>query len=80
MNTYKLSNIPLKTLIWFIQHVGCNEIGTEGGHVKYARKDLLRPIIIQTHIDPVPEFIVIQTLRHLGFNKKQFHEYLKKHY
>lgn len=80
MNTYKLSNIPLKMRCWFIEHNGCKEIGCTGGHKKYARKDLNRPIIIQTHIDPVPEFIVIQILRHLNFSKKDFHKYIEDNY
>jgi predicted RNA binding protein YcfA (HicA-like mRNA interferase family) len=80
MNTYKLSNIPLKTMLWFLEHNGLKQISIEGGHVKYTRTDLLRPIIIQTHICPVPEFIVSQILKHLSFNKKSFHLYVKKHY
>lgn len=80
MNTYKASNIPLKTLLWFLEHNGLKHISTEGGHAKYTRKDLLRPIIIQTHICPVPEFIVLQILKHLSFNKKSFHLYCQKHY
>ena len=47
---------------------------------KYTRSDLRRPIIIQTHISPVPEFIVSQILKHLSFNKKSFHEYVQNHY
>jgi hypothetical protein len=31
-----------------------------------------RPITIQTHIDPVPEFIVKQVLRHLKMDRKDF--------
>ena len=31
-----------------------------------------RPITIQTHIDPVPEFIIKQVLRHLNMDKKTF--------
>lgn len=80
MNTYKLSNIPLTTIIWFLEHQGLKHIKTEGGHAKYTRHDLRRPIIIQTHISPVPEFIVKQLLKHLNFTKKSFNEYLKQHY
>ena len=80
MNTYKLSNIPLKTMVWFIENQGLKHINTEGGHAKYTRADLNRPIIIQTHICPVPEFIVSQILKHLGYNKKAFHLYVQKHY
>jgi predicted RNA binding protein YcfA (HicA-like mRNA interferase family) len=80
MNTYKLSNIPLKTMIWFLEHQGLKHISTEGGHAKYTRSDLRRPITIQTHISPVPEFIVAQIIKHLGFDKKSFHKYIKDHY
>lgn len=80
MNTYKLSNIPLKVFIWFLEHQNCKHTRTKGGHYTFVRVDLLRPITIQSHIDPVPEFIVKQCLDHLGFTKKQFHEYLQEHY
>lgn len=80
MNTYKLSNILFDTMIWFLEHQGLKCIKTEGGHAKYTRIDLRRPIIIQTHISPVPEFIVSQILKHLGFNKKSFHLYVQKNY
>ena len=73
MSTFKLSNIPLDTMVWFLNHQGLICIKTDGGHAKYTRNDLRRPIIIQTHISPVPEFIVSQILKHLGFNKTTFH-------
>lgn len=80
MNTYKLANIPLKTLIWFLEHQNCKNTRSVGGHLMFTRADLLRPITIQSHVDPVPEFIVKQCLSYLGFSKKEFHEYLQKHY
>jgi hypothetical protein len=46
--------------------------GTEGGHEKWTRKDLMRPIIVQTHESPVPEFIIRNALRNLGLTKKDF--------
>jgi hypothetical protein len=36
-----------------------------------------RPISLQTHIDPVPEFIMKQVLRHLKMDKKTFFEAFK---
>lgn len=80
MNTYKLSNIPLDMMVWFIEQQGLKLVKTEGGHAKYTRSDLRRPIIIQTHITPVPEFIVKQILKHLEFSKKEFIDYIQKHY
>jgi hypothetical protein len=73
MNTFKLINIPLDKMVWFLQHQVLICISTEGGHAKYTRNDLRRPIIIQTHISPVPTFIVSQILKHLGFNKTSFY-------
>ena len=80
MNTYKLSNIPLKTLQWFLEHQGLKCIGHTGGHEKWSRIDLLRPIILQSHITPVPEFVIKQILKHLNFTKIEFCVYLEKNY
>lgn len=80
MNTFKTSNVPLKTLEWFLKDIGVNHIRTKGGHATYSRSDLKRPITFQTHIDPVPEFIIKQVLKHVGFTKKSFCEYLENNY
>lgn len=61
MSTQKLSNVKLADVREFLQKCGCKYIDTTGGHEKWTRSDLLRPIIIQTHVDP--EFIVLQILR-----------------
>ncbi len=49
-----------------------------GGHEKWSRPDMDRPITIQTHIDPVPEFIIKQVLRHLKMDRETFFEEFKK--
>jgi hypothetical protein len=75
MSTWKLSNIPVKDFRKFLEQQGLKLIKDgrgRGGHEKWSRSDLDRPITIQTHIDPVPEFIVKQVLRHLGMDKRKF--------
>jgi len=75
MSTKKLSNIPVKEFRTFLKNQGLNLIKSSkgrGGHEKWSRADLDRPITIQTHIDPVPEFIVKQVLRHLNMNREDF--------
>lgn len=75
MSTKKLSNIPLKVFRKFLKSQGLNVIKSSkgrGGHEKWSRYDLDRPITIQTHIDPVPEFIVKQILRHLEMTRDEF--------
>ena len=78
MSTQKLSNISLATLRVFLSACGCEHVSTEGGHEKWRKVGLTRPIIIQTHIDPVPEFIVNNILRNLQMSKADFFATLNK--
>lgn len=78
MSTKKLSNVKLDDYILFLERVGCKRIRVNGGHHIYARKGLMRPIVVQTHVDPVPEFIIRNALRSLGLSKKDFFETLFK--
>jgi predicted RNA binding protein YcfA (HicA-like mRNA interferase family) len=78
MSTHKLRKVSLADYELFLKKVGCQHIRTTGGHSVYSRKDLLRPIVVQTHVDPVPEFIIKNALRVLGISKKDFFEILFK--
>ena len=77
MNTYKLGNIPLSKFRKFLQHVGCECVSVEGGHEKWTKEGCLRSIILQTHIDPVPEFIVRNNLRTLKLTRSDLTLWLK---
>jgi hypothetical protein len=75
MSTRKLSNIPLKEFRKFLENQGLKVIKDtrgRGGHEKWSKVGMDRPITLQTHIDPVPEFIVKQVLRYLKMNKSTF--------
>ncbi|MDR1021945.1 MAG: type II toxin-antitoxin system HicA family toxin [Prevotellaceae bacterium] len=76
MPTQKLTNVKIADYREFLQKVGCKKIRTSGGHEVWSRKDLLRPIIVQTHVEPVPEFIIQNALRSLNLTKKDFFEIL----
>ena len=76
MTIQKLTNISLSDYRLFLTKTGCKPIRTSGGHEVWSRQDLLRPIIVQTHIEPVPEFVIQNALRNLGLNKKDFFEIL----
>ena len=77
MNTYKLGNISLPTFRLFLIHVGCVRVSTSGGHEKWKKEGSLRSVILQTHIDPVPEFIVRNNLRTLGLTRKDLIAWLR---
>lgn len=72
MSTNKLCNVSLKDYRDFLSKIECKLSGIEGGHEKWTRKDLSRPIIVQTHESPVPEFIIRNALRNLNLTKKDF--------
>ncbi len=76
MSTQKLTNISLSNYREFLEKADCKVIRISGGHEVWTRNDLTRPIIVQTHISPVPEFIIKNALRALGISKKEFFEIL----
>jgi hypothetical protein len=76
MSSKHLRNIPLNLYREFLIDKGCKCTRKSGGHEHWSRKDLLRPITIQSHIDPVPEFIIKNGLRQLGLIKKDFLDWI----
>jgi len=80
MNTVRLSNISLKDFRQFLFDKGCSRTanGTKGrgGHEKWEKNGMTRPITLQTHVDPVPEHIVRNSLRDLGISRKAFESWL----
>lgn len=73
-----IKNVPLKKFLKFLESEGCNHIRTKGGHYTYSKQGLNRPIVIQSHIDPVPTFIVAQTLRALNVERHTFIQKMKE--
>lgn len=73
----RFKNIPLKTIRDYLISKGLKHIRTTGGHEIWGGKCLQRPIVIQTHIDPVPEFIVKQILRALNETDDGFIRFLQ---
>lgn len=78
MSTRSLSNISISDFRRFLEKAGCKSESIKGGHEKWTKPGLLRPVIIQTHIDPVPEFIVKNTLRNLGLSKDDYFKISQK--
>lgn len=71
-----IKNVSLNTFRGFLKHQGLNHIRTKGGHEVWSKKDLLRPVVLQTHIDPIPIFIISNNLRTIGLTMKHLREYL----
>jgi len=71
-----LKNISLYTFREYLKYKGLIHIKTEGGHEKWWKDGLLRPVILQTHIDPIPEFIIRNNLTTLKSTRKEFEKWL----
>ncbi len=74
MNTFKISNISLSDMRKYLKLKGAKKTRTEGGHEFWYHKDLPRPITLQSHIDPVYEFIVKQIIAYFNDTKEDFHK------
>lgn len=72
-----LRNISLRTIRQYLTWKGLKLYRTNGGHEIWGCSDLLRPIVVQTHVDPVPEFIVKQILRNLNTDREDFIKFLR---
>ena len=72
MSANPLKNVSLRDCRRFLMKAGCQTKRTTGGHEHWTRSDLLRPITIQTHIDPVPERIMKQIIRTLEIDRDEF--------
>jgi predicted RNA binding protein YcfA (HicA-like mRNA interferase family) len=71
----KINGISPREFRKFLELMGCQYVRTKGGHEIWSRKDLTRPIVFQTHINPIPEFIIRNILRLL---KISFNEFIDK--
>ena len=76
MSVNPLKNVSLKDCRKFLLKMDCQHKRTTGGHEHWTRSDLLRPITIQTHIDPVPERIMKQIIIALEIDRDEFQEAL----
>ncbi|NQU52426.1 MAG: type II toxin-antitoxin system HicA family toxin [Bacteroidetes bacterium] len=74
--TQSLKNIPLKDFRNFLEFKGLKCIRTKGGHEMWSCTSLLRPITLQSHISPIPEFIIRNNLRTLGSNRSELLDFL----
>lgn len=75
--TNSLKNIGLKDFRKFLLHQGLIHIRTKGSHEIWSRKDLTRPVIIQSSVDPIPMFIVKNNLRTMGLTSEDLLKFLE---
>ncbi len=62
----------------FLSYKGLKRIRTTGGHYVWSRSDLPRPVVFQSHIEPIPLFIVKNILALIGSSAEEFRDFFGK--
>ena len=79
MNTYRIGNISIADFKVFLAEQGCKMVESgNSGHEKWSKEGMLRPVVFQTHIDPIPEFIIRNNLRNMGLTANDLRALLKR--
>ena len=80
MSTRKLSNIPVKEFRRFLESQGLNIIKDgkgRGGHEKWSKSGMDRPITIQSHIDPVWQRLRLRSRLRLRKKQRSSQEFMQ---
>lgn len=73
-----LNNVTLAEFRDYLRQNGLSQVRTKGGHEAWMKQGMTRPIVIQTHKDPIPEFVIQNNLRTLGISRKDFVAWLEQ--
>ena len=74
----KTANITVAEFRQALQLLGLEKKRIKGGHEAWMKAGMTRPVIFQTHADPIPEFIVKNNLRNIGISREEFLAVLEK--
>ncbi len=74
----KLSNISVKEFREVLLILGLKKIRIKGGHEAWMKNGMTRPVIIQTHVNPIPVSIIQNCLRTIGIEKEAFLDLLER--
>lgn len=73
----KLSNISVQEFRDILVRLGLQLLRITGGHEIWTKDGLQRAIVFQTHVEPIPEFIVRNAIRDLGMTRQEFLDILE---
>lgn len=68
----KLSNLTIKEFRDILVRLGLHPLRSYGGHEIWIKPGLKRAIVFQTHVEPIPEFVVRNAIRDLGMTRQEF--------
>jgi len=74
----KYSNISVARFRKILKALGLEQVRTKGGHEMWCKEGMLRNVVFQNHVEPIPEDIVLNNIRSLGITKEEFDKKLKE--
>ena len=75
--TARLSNVSIKVFREFLKYHNLNFHRIKSGHEIWSKKSLSRPVTFQTHVDPIPPFIISNNLRTMGLKSSDLRDFLR---
>ena len=67
-----LSNVSISEFRAIMLLLGLTRVRTKGGHEAWMKAGMTRPAIVQTHVDPVPGYVLRNNLRIIGISREAF--------
>ncbi len=67
-----LSNVTIAEFRAIMVLLGMTKVRTKGGHEAWMKAGMTRPAIVQTHVNPVPEYVLRNNLRVIGISRDEF--------
>jgi hypothetical protein len=71
-----VKNVPLKKFRKFLEFHNAKIIRSNGGHEIWSKSNCTRPIVIQTHVDPIPIIVLKSNLSTMGLTKQDLLNWL----
>ena len=72
-----MSNVSVADWKEFLRYCGLNLLRINGDHDIWSKDGLLRPVVFQSRITPVPEFVILNNLRTMKVTRKVLEEFLQ---
>ena len=73
-----LSNLDIKDFRRFLKAQGLHYVCTNGGHEKWYKDGMMRPVIIQNHINPIPIPILKNNLNTMHCSVEQLVDFMQR--
>lgn len=74
----KLSNVTIDEFRDFLKAQGLMLQRCDGGHEMWSKAGMPRPLVFQTHINLLPEFVVKNNLGAIGVSRKDFLDFFEE--